>query len=157
MNALLLNLLLALTWMAMNDDISLAGFVTGFLLGFVILFFAQSAVGSRGYARRVARVAELLVFFVKELVVANLRVAYDVLTPGLRARPGILAVPLDVETDEEATLLANLVSLTPGTISLDVSPDRRTLFVHAMYADDPEQVKQDIKQGFERRVLRVLR
>lgn len=157
MSGLLWNILLALAWVAMNGEFTYQSFVVGFLLGFLILFFAQRGAGSPGYVRKVWQVAGLLVFFIKELVVANLRVAYDVLTPGYRMRPGILAVPLDASTDLEITLLANLITLTPGTLSLDVSNDRRTLYIHAMYADDPEAVKRSIKHGFERRILEVLR
>lgn len=157
MNALLLNILLALAWEAMHGEFTLANFAVGFALGFVILFFTQSVTGEAVYARRAWRVLGLAVFFLKELVIANVRVAYDVLTPGYRMRPGVLAVPLDAETDAEILLLANLTSLTPGTINLDVSADRRTIYVHAMFADDPAAVKRSIKEGFERRVLGVLR
>jgi multicomponent Na+:H+ antiporter subunit E len=74
-------------------------------------------------------------------------------------RPGIIAIPLDARTDLEITLLANLITLTPGTLSLDVSADRRVLYVHVMYIDndDIEAVRRSIKDGFERRVLEVLR
>ena len=72
-------------------------------------------------------------------------------------RPGIIAVPLDAKTDVEITLLANLVSLTPGTISLDVSDDRSVLYVHAMFVEDPQRLCQEIKSGFERRILDLLR
>ena len=76
----------------------------------------------------------------------------------LRATPGIIAVPLDAETDTEITILANLISLTPGTLSLLVSPDRRTLYVHAMYLDEgPDALRADLKQQMERRVLELLR
>ena len=74
-----------------------------------------------------------------------------------RSRPGIIAVPIEARTDLEITTLANLVSLTPGTLSLDVSGDRRTLYVHAMFVDDPESIHRDIKNGMERRVLEALR
>ncbi|HEU4594681.1 MAG TPA: Na+/H+ antiporter subunit E [Pyrinomonadaceae bacterium] len=157
MNPFLLNILLALAWEAMNGEFTFENFAVGFALGFVILFFAQRVTGETVYARRVWRVLGLLVFFVKELIIANVRVAYDVLTPGYQMRPGVLAVPLDAETDEEIMLLASLTSLTPGTLNLDVSADRRTLYIHAMYADDPAAVKRSIKEGFERRVLGVLR
>ncbi len=60
-------------------------------------------------------------------------------------------------SDVEITLLANLVTLTPGTLSLDVSEDRSTLFVHAMFVDDPDVLRREIKHGFERRVLELLR
>ena len=157
MNGLLCNILLALEWMSMHDEFSNENFVIGFALGFLILFFARRVTGSPSYVHKVGQVVGLLVFFIKELIVANLRVAYDVLTPGYRMRPGILAVPLDARTDLEITLLANMISLTPGTLSLDVSADRRTLYLHVMYATDPEAVKESIKHGFERRVLEVLR
>ena len=95
-------------------------------------------------------------FFLRELVVSNLRVAYDVLTPTDYMRPGVIAVPLDAHTDGEITLLANLISLTPGSLSLDVSTDRRVLYVHMMYLDDPEQAREQIKY-FESRLLELLR
>jgi multicomponent Na+:H+ antiporter subunit E len=72
-------------------------------------------------------------------------------------RPGIVAVPLDAQTDLEITLMANLITLTPGTLSLDVSEDRHTLYVHAMFVDSPESVRDSIKNGFERRLLELIR
>ena len=83
--------------------------------------------------------------------------ATDIVTPRHRARPGVVAVPLDARGDAEITLLANLVSLTPGSLSLDVSDDRCTLFVHVMFLDDPEATRREIKDGFERRVVELLR
>jgi len=161
MSGFLWNILLALAWVGLNGEFTNGNFIVGFALGFLILFFARRGTDGKtvapSYGRKAWRVAGLLLFFIKKLIVANLRVAYDVLTPGYRMRPGILAVPLDAETDLEITLLANLITLTPGTLSLDVSDDRRTLYIHAMYADDPEAVKLSIKEGFERRILEVLR
>ena len=83
---------------------------------------------------------------------ANLRVAIEVLTPQQRMRPAIVAIPLDVRRDFEITLLANLITLTPGTLSLDVSSDKRVLYVHSMYVDDIDAFRREIKNGFERRV-----
>ena len=96
-------------------------------------------------------------FFLWQLLLSNLRVAYDVITPRLHMRPGIIAVPLDAKTDQEITLLANLITLTPGTLSLDVSEDRRVLYVHAMFVDSPDEVRDSIKNGFERRLLELIR
>ena len=72
-------------------------------------------------------------------------------------RPGIVAIPLEARTDDEITLLANVISLTPGTLSLDVSDDRKVLYIHAMFIDDEQQLRDEIKSGFERRLLDVLR
>lgn len=66
-------------------------------------------------------------------------------------------MPLDVETDLEITLFANLVTLTPGTLSLDVSKDRKTLFVHVMYLEDEEQFRRELKDGLEKRLIGVMR
>ena len=98
-----------------------------------------------------------VVYFVFDLITSNLRVAQDVLRPIRVLRPGIIAVPLDAQTDLEITVLVNFIMLTPGTLALDVSADRSEIFIHVMNAENPEQVRAQIKDGFERRVLGVLR
>jgi multicomponent Na+:H+ antiporter subunit E len=103
-----------------------------------------------------ARAGALAGFFLWELVLANLRVAFDVLTPRHRMRPGIIAVPLAARSDLEITLFANLISLTPGSLSLDVSDDRRVLYVHATYLEDAEALRARVKRAFERRVVELL-
>jgi multicomponent Na+:H+ antiporter subunit E len=103
------------------------------------------------------KLVEFLLFMLWEIFYANLRVARDVITPGNYMRPGIVALPLDAKTDGEITLLANLLSLTPGTISLDLSKDRKELYVHVMFLHDVDEVKEQIKSGFERRLLELLR
>ena len=95
--------------------------------------------------------------FVYELVLSAWRVAVLVMSPKLDIKPGIFAYPLKVDRDFEITLLANLITLTPGTLSVDVSEDRRTLYVHALDCSDPEQFRRDIAEGFERRILEAFR
>ena len=151
------NMLLALVWAFAIGVPSAGNLFLGFVLGWVVLWLGRSILGSAAYTRRIVKIAEFAVFFAWELLLANIRVAWDVLTVKRYVRPAILAVPLDARTDAEIVLLANLISLTPGTLSLDVSADRRFLYVHSMYTDDPERVKRQLKQGFERRVLEVLR
>jgi multicomponent Na+:H+ antiporter subunit E len=107
-------------------------------------------------ALRLWRLVALGVYFLFELVASSLKVAWDVITPRHLAKPGILAVPLDVRSDATVTVLANLVSLTPGSLSLDVSEDRGTLFVHCMFIDDVEGVRAEIKEKMERRVKEAL-
>ncbi|MFW5662410.1 MAG: Na+/H+ antiporter subunit E, partial [Bacteroidota bacterium] len=77
--------------------------------------------------------------------------------PKDRMRPGVIALPLDAESDFEITMLANLITLTPGTLSLDTSDDKKTLYIHAMYLGDPQEFKMEIKNGLERRLLEVTR
>jgi multicomponent Na+:H+ antiporter subunit E len=151
------NLALALVWSAVLGSFSLANLAAGFALGFVALLLAGDRLGGARYARKVLGAVEFAGFFLIELVLASVRVAVDVLTPRHRARPGIVAVPLDAKTDGEITLFANLVSLTPGSLSIDLSEDRSTLFVHVMFLDDAESFRREVKRGFERRVLELLR
>jgi multicomponent Na+:H+ antiporter subunit E len=96
-------------------------------------------------------------FYLGEVILANIRLAQDILTPRHRMRPAILAVPVDVESDLQLLALNNLITMTPGTLSLDVAPDRKTIYVHAMYVDDIEKVKREIKEAFEKRILEMSR
>ncbi|MCP5468675.1 MAG: Na+/H+ antiporter subunit E [Deltaproteobacteria bacterium] len=98
-----------------------------------------------------------IVFYLKELVLANLTVAYDAITPRHHMHPGVVAVPLDIQSDLEMILLTNLISMTPGTLCLDVSSDRKTLFVHVMYLDDKEKFIQSVKNRLERYILEIVR
>jgi len=107
--------------------------------------------------RKIPTLTGFLAFYLKELLLANLRVAHDALTPTHHMRPAILAVPLQARTDFEILLLADLISMTPGSLSLEVSPDRRTLYVHVMYAVDPDGIRHHIQTSLERRVLDLLR
>ena len=83
--------------------------------------------------------------------------AQEVLRPRMAITPGVVAVPLTATSDLEITLLSCLITLTPGTLALDVSDDRSTLFVHALDVADPDEFRRSIVDGFERRVLELLR
>jgi multicomponent Na+:H+ antiporter subunit E len=155
MSRFLLNLLLALAWGALTGQLTTSNLIVGFLLGYVLLGMTQGTMGPSTYFEKVRRTLFFAIFFLWELFKANLRVTYEIVTPPHLMRPGVVAIPLDVHTDIQITLLANLITLTPGTLSLDVSHDRRVLFVHGMYIDDPDKFRREIKEGFERRVLEV--
>ncbi len=156
MKTLLGNVALAVGWAAITQ-FSMANLLVGFVLGYLILWASPSVSQRTTYFLRAGQLAGFVLFFFRELVLATLRISHDVLTPTHRMAPAVLAIPLDARTDGEITFLALVVSLTPGTLALDVSSDRRVLYIHAMYAADPEAVRRDIKQGFERRILELLR
>ncbi|MGH9791815.1 MAG: Na+/H+ antiporter subunit E [Candidatus Acidiferrales bacterium] len=156
MRAFLLNILLALAWAALHGEFSVLNLAVGFLMGFLALGLVLSARGRAGYFTRVPKLIGFLAFFLWELLLSNLRVAYDVVTPRYHMRPGVIAIPLDVRSEIEIVTLANLITLTPGTLSLDVSADRKVLYIHAMYLDDVAAFRQRIKEGFERRVREVM-
>lgn len=155
---LLGNMLLALAWAALQGDFSLWTLLTGHVLGYLILLALVhgGALETSPYIGRVHRVVGLVVFFFWELLRANLKLAFDVATPSYYIRPGIIALPLDATEDGQILLLSMLINTTPGSVALDVSPDRKTLYVHVMYMDTPDAAREEIKQGFERRVLGVL-
>lgn len=151
------NATLAVVWAALQGRIDLTNLMVGFAVGYVVLWLGRPVLAEGDYFRKLPSILGFVLYFTKEMVVSSLRVAWDVVTPRDRSRPGVVAVPLDLEHDTAITLLANVVTLTPGTLSLDVSEDRRTLFVHGMFVDDPEQFRREIKDGFERRIRELLR
>lgn len=153
----LMNFLLALAWVALTGKFVLANFLFGFVLSFFIMWVNSRDDDSQRYFMRIPKVISFVFFFLYELLKANLQVAYDVITPTFYMRPGIVAIPLSAKTDLEITLLANLISLTPGTLSLDISDDRKVLYVHGMFIKNKEEFIDGIKSGFERRLLEIMR
>lgn len=155
-NKFLSNILLTFIWVAITGNFTFLNFVFGFILSFFILRLVASR-GNRKYFKILPKVISFIFFFLYELTKANLEVAYEVITPKLNMTPGIIKFPLDAETDLEITFLANLITLTPGTLSIDVSDDKKVLYVHAMYIKDREHFIAGIKNGFEKRILEILR
>lgn len=157
MNLLLINVILALGWCAVNGEFTLITLLIGFALGYGCLWLVRPLYQPTRYFIHFWAGLRLALLFFTELVKSCIAVAKQVLLPHLNCCAGIVAIPLEVKTDLEITLLANLITLTPGTLSLHISSDRSTLFVHAMSVPDPEALRRDIKGGFERRILEVTR
>jgi multicomponent Na+:H+ antiporter subunit E len=99
----------------------------------------------------------LILLFMRELILSALRVAWLAVQPRIRIRPAIIAYPLTVTSDAQITLLANMITLTPGTLSVDVSEDRKWLYVHAIDIESKEALIGDIAAGFETKILQVTR
>lgn len=151
------NLSLMLVWVLITGEVSLPNLFVGFVLGFLILAFALSSDPRfAAYARRVPRLFRFLLSFLKAMLMSNLRVAYDVVTPTHLMRPAIIRMPLEARTPGEITMLSNLISLTPGTLALDVDPEGQALFVHVMYLDDEAQTLAELKD-LEARLLELMR
>lgn len=105
---------------------------------------------------RFLKLGSFLAFYAREVVLSNLRVARDVVSPRTRIRPAFLAVDLDPElSDRQLMFLANLITMTPGTLSVDIDPMRTKLYLHVMYADDPDGLRRSIEEDFSRRVKEV--
>nr|WP_204330222.1 Na+/H+ antiporter subunit E [Rhizobium phaseoli] len=150
-------MLLAIAWVAVTGSASLHNLVLGFLLGALALTVIREPFGSMEYLRRARRVLSLAALFLKELSLSAWKVTLTILSPDMKLKPGIFGFPLTVTSDFEITLLANLITLTPGTLSVDVSTDRRTLYIHALDCSDPETAKRDIANGFERKIMEAFR
>lgn len=156
-NLFLLNIFLAGGFCAILGQVNLSGFVAGFAVGYAALWVTRPLYGQTTYFMRVVKILQLAGYFIWQLLVSNFRVLWDVVTPKHISKPGVIAVPLDAESDFEIMMVANLVSLTPGSLSLDVSDDRKRLYVHMMFLDDVEAARREIKQGIEKRVLEAIR
>ncbi|WP_447046119.1 Na+/H+ antiporter subunit E [Vreelandella sp. H-I2] len=151
------NLLLGLAWVFLSGDFSGLNLLVGLIFGYFTLVLIEPQLDSlKGYPARIPRFIGFIGFFLKELIQANLRVAFDIVTPPWHMKPGVIAMPLSARTEMEITLVANLISLTPGTLSLDVSDDRKVLYIHAMFLDNEEELRSNLKE-MEHRALELFR
>jgi len=148
---------LAIIWAALTGSFTLPNFAFGLLLGWLALYLVREQLDVRHGRYRVVRIAMLAGLFARELLLSGWRVAKLVTTPRMDLKPGIFAYPLSVDRDFEITLLANMITLTPGTLSVDVSEDRRTLYVHALDCSDVDQAISEIRNGFERKIEEAFR
>ncbi len=153
----LLNLFLAGGFAVIMGQLNISGFIAGFVIGYFALWVTRPLYGDSPYFVRVIKLIKLAASFIWQLLVSNFRVLWEVITPTHSSRPAVIGVALDAETDFEIMLVANMISLTPGTLSLDVSEDRTRLYVHVMFLDDVETTRKAIKDGIEKKVLEALR
>lgn len=152
------NLVLAIVMASMLAKANLEAILLSLIVAFFLTRPLRNSFGPQGYHQRIEKLVGLAGFFLYDLVKSSFKVAYDVLTPTFLGKPRFLAVPLDAETDAEILLTANLISLTPGSLSLDISDDRKTLLVHAMFGEGTaDEERQSLKDGMERRVMEALR
>ncbi|MFD1769713.1 Na+/H+ antiporter subunit E [Sphingobacterium suaedae] len=153
----LMNLLLSGIWVALTGSMYYTNFLFGFLLGFFVLWIMNRNETDQRYFYRVPKIINFIFYFVYELIKANVQVAFDVVTPKYFFKPGIVKYPLHAKTDFEINLLTTMLSLTPGTLILDISEDKKTIYIHVMYLTDPEKFVAQTKTGLERRLLAILR
>ena len=151
------NLLLAFAWALMLAEFSVTSLMIGFIFGYLLLWAIQPLVGGSSYFGKTRQIARFSLFFLKEIIRANLRVAWHVVTPSSFFKPGIIAMPLEPQSDIEATLLANVITLTPGSFSVDLSTDRRVLYVHVMDVEDADEARWQLKAQYETPLLEILR
>jgi multicomponent Na+:H+ antiporter subunit E len=132
----------------------LIGLAAGLPIAFVFRRMYTADVPIRPVLRGVPAAIVYVVLFVKELLVANLDVAYRVLSPSMPIKPVVILFPLRVEKDIAITTIANSITLTPGTLTMDYDADRNALYVHTLYCDDSENVTGPIR-SWEDYALRI--
>ncbi len=140
MRALAWNMLAAVLWVLLNGNYNLGSFVLGFIIGyFILLFCVRKHPSFSPYFYKVPTAIHFVIFFLYDLIVANIKVAYDIVTPKHLMKPAVLKIPLSLRTDTQIALFGNLITVTPGSLTLDVSPDKQWLYVHVMYLEDEEK------------------
>ncbi len=162
---IVLNIVLALIWCALKEKLNVTEFVIGSVLGYGVIFMLKRVLDDEKEAsspsQKVSFVLFLRVFwyflvFIKEMIKANVDVVKIVLSPKLKMTPGIIAYKMDVTTDAGITLLANSITLTPGTLSMDISEDRKTLYIHALHIEDAAALEQSIRDSLEKHTKEIL-
>jgi multicomponent Na+:H+ antiporter subunit E len=150
------SVILALVWCFVHGTVSINNFIVGLIIApFVIrpfktLYPFDLEFSFSNAVKKIPAQIKYLYVLVVEIIKANIMVAKIVLQPKIDIKPGIIAVPIDSKTDIGITAIANTITLTPGTLTIDVSEDRKVLYVHAIDATDPEGVAQSIKDDLEK-------
>ena len=158
MRFFLINIMLGLLWASLQQFRPI-DFVSGFVLGFLILSLGRNWLdeGATPYVRRMPVFIGFIIFYIGELITSTWGVVQALFRNQSTLRPGLIAFPLEARTDLEIVLLNNLLSLTPGTLGVGLSADRKLLYVHVIDVPDPEVARAHIRNGLERRLLEVLR
>lgn len=154
---IVLNFIIAIMWMFLSESYTLSAFITGYLVGILLLLVLQRFIPDSFYMKRVFKVIKLVILFFKELILSNIDIVKHVYRPNLDIEPGIFALPTELKNNWEITMLANLITLTPGTLSVAVSEDNTMIYIHAMDLPDTEQAIQSIKDTFEKAIMEVTR
>ncbi|MFS0727394.1 Na+/H+ antiporter subunit E [Paenibacillus sp. 1P07SE] len=154
---LIINLIIAFLWMFLHNEWTFSFFIVGLLVGAGFVFLFRRFFGGRYYLYRVWKCIKLLLLFLRELVLSSIVVIRQIIKPKLTIRPGIFAYKTELSSNWELTVLACLLTLTPGTLILEVSKERQTLYLHAMDMTDEDKYVKQIRDIFEKAILEVTR
>lgn len=154
---ILVNIIIAFMWMFLSESYTLPSFIAGFIWGLLLVLLLNRFIPGRFYGIRVVKILKLILIFIRELILSNLSILKLVYTPRPEIEPGIFALPLEVKSNWEITLLSHLITLTPGTLSVAVSNNNDILYIHAMDIDEVDKSIREIKDSFEKAILEVTR
>ncbi|RHW37998.1 Na+/H+ antiporter subunit E [Neobacillus notoginsengisoli] len=153
----LTNLFIALLWTALQEDWSVLTFISGYFVGMLVLFLMRRFLPENFYLITFLNIIKLAAVFIQELFISGYMVIRHVIRPTLAIAPGTITLETDLETDIEVTLLSLLVTLTPGSVVINVSEDNKTLFVHVLDTSDSNEAILNSKVRFENSIKRVTR
>lgn len=151
----LLSLCLLGVWLLLVNDLSLGHCLLGAFLGWLIPLVSQVFWINPPQIRKPIKLCLFLLRVLGDIVVANLEVAKLILGPTSRLRPAFVEVPVQLDDELALTMLASIVSLTPGTVSADLSDDKRTLLIHSLNVDDEAELVRTIQTRYEAPLLEV--
>jgi multicomponent K+:H+ antiporter subunit E len=152
----LLTLILTIVWMFLQNEISAGMIVFGFILGIIIPWGTSVWWPDTPKSFRVGKMVKYSLIVMWDIIVANIEVAWIVLTvPAAAIKPAWIVVPLRLRQPEAITMLAGTITLTPGTVSADLSNSGRSLLVHVLHTDDPDAVRDEIITRYEARLLEI--
>lgn len=136
-------------WLLLKGSLAPGTLVIGAVLAVAVPFFTRRFWPERPEVRRFGTLLRFLPVFLWDVLVANLQVAWLIVNVWRTLRPRWIVIPLDIRDPHAITTLANVISLTPGTVSAEVGPDRRTLLVHSLDVPDEEEAVAFIKRRYE--------
>lgn len=152
----LLTLILAIVWTLLQNEVSAGMVVFGIILGIIIPRATAIWWPESPGQFRILRMASYAVIVLWDIIVANIEVAWIVLTvPNAKLKPAWIVVPLDLKSPEAITTLAGTITLTPGTVSADMSEGGKCLLVHVLHTHDPDAVRDEIKTRYEARLREI--
>lgn len=152
----LLTVLLAVVWTLLQNDVTAGMVVFGVILGIIIPQITSIWWPDTPKAFKAGKMLIYGVIVIYDIIIANIEVAWIVLTvPNAKLKPAWIVVPLELKQPEAITMLAGTITLTPGTVSSDLSDEGHSLLVHVLHTDDPDAVREDIKSRYERRLKEI--
>ena len=155
MNWFIAHLFLSMLWAALLGSYDTLTVLSGFLLG-LGLFKLTLEEPTRNYRKRLYSIGRFSLFYLKEILSSNLKIAGDILRGKPRINPGIVAVKADSLSPRATALVANLITMTPGTLSLDVSQCGDFIYVHCLYVDDAKALRESMERDYVNTIAHLL-
>lgn len=156
---ILINIFIAFLWMLLidEDELNVTTFIAGYFVGIGIIFLMHRFFGTRFYLRRMFAVIKLILIFIRELTQSSVLVLKQILSPKLNIKPGIFRYETVLESDVEITMISLLLTLTPGSVVMEVAPEGNILYVHAMDVEDGRGSILSQLKNFEKAIMEVTR